>query len=357
MQIDRGAIYVALIGGALALANSFYQGLENRTLERQKHEQSLDLERQKHDQSLEAERVRSAAAQDLEERKARQQLSLRQLEQRYEVVARAAQNAGIEQSAGNLRFLLDAGILTDPDGKIRAALDTGQVPVFSSSATPTPSRNPLEERRNAPRSLQNSESSSTRNFILRNGVLFVDGNPLDGLPAESVGASFPAPPRYVIVRCTITPNSSAVERLIADPQRSLQASYHIVIERNGAVRQLVPLDIIAWHSGRGAWRGTDRLNQHALGVGIVTSGKLTKNGENTWIDSMGRQISNDDVVIIDGAGWHAYTDSQIASIREILGVLKKFIPSLEESVGADQIDPDRRNCPGPNFPSDLRGRL
>ena len=62
---------------------------------------------------------------------------------------------------------------------------------------------------------------------------------------------------------------SALERL-CDP--AAEVSCHYLVEEDGAVLQLVPEALRAWHAGRGVWAGEDELNSASIGIEIVNGG-------------------------------------------------------------------------------------
>ncbi len=63
--------------------------------------------------------------------------------------------------------------------------------------------------------------------------------------------------------------SGAIDWL-CNPQAEVSA--HYVIARDGAVTQLVPEDLRAWHAGRGQWGGCTDLNSASIGIELDNDG-------------------------------------------------------------------------------------
>lgn len=51
-----------------------------------------------------------------------------------------------------------------------------------------------------------------------------------------------------------------------------EVSAHYVIARDGAVTQLVPEDLRAWHAGRGQWGGCADVNSASIGIELDNDG-------------------------------------------------------------------------------------
>ena len=55
-----------------------------------------------------------------------------------------------------------------------------------------------------------------------------------------------------------------------------KASAHVVLGRDGEIRQVVPFNRKAWHAGKSIWRGKPNCNDFSIGIEIDNWGKLTK---------------------------------------------------------------------------------
>ena len=133
-----------------------------------------------------------------------------------------------------------------------------------------------------------------------------------------------------------------------------RASAHLVIGRDGTITQLVPFDKKAWHAGISAWGDRVGLNAYSIGIELDNAGKLRRRGE-IWETWFGRPVPDDEVIVAthknesEPAGWHAYTESQLATAMEAaLTLVGKY--RLLDVVGHDDIAPGRKTDPGPAFP-------
>lgn len=146
-------------------------------------------------------------------------------------------------------------------------------------------------------------------------------------------------------------------------QSNVQASAHIVIEKDGTIYQLVPFDTQAWHAGVSAFGDERHFNKHSIGIEIDNEGCLEKIGNKfyTWYD---REIT--DFTKVKSAThinrqeidyWHIFEPIQIKICEELCTFLFKELqvnnaPSITQILGHDQISPGRKIDPGPLFPID-----
>lgn len=105
-----------------------------------------------------------------------------------------------------------------------------------------------------------------------------------------------------------------------DPDDRL-ASWHVTIETDGSVVQMIPFSRIAWHAGSPTAipvPGLGKANQHTVGVEFVGDGKL-------------------------------FTAEQVATARRVWRVLVREygIPRQFAMLQHSEIDPTRRDDPGP----------
>ena len=89
-------------------------------------------------------------------------------------------------------------------------------------------------------------------------------------------------PDTVIIHYTAEGSLEKAVDLLRDPL--IKASAHLVVGRNGQVKQLIPFNKIAWHAGQSSWKDRTGLNRYAVGIEIDNAGKLTKVGDQhqTW---------------------------------------------------------------------------
>lgn len=141
---------------------------------------------------------------------------------------------------------------------------------------------------------------------------------------------------------------------LCEPETS--ASAHLVVGRDGQVIQLVPFDTVAWHAGDSSYAGRHGYNRYAIGIEMDNAGPLTRNG-NHYTAWFGRQYAREEVVeaVHRNGGpsrfWHAYTEAQIARVREICRLLIGTY-TINSILGHEEIAPQRKIDPGPAFPLD-----
>ncbi len=101
----------------------------------------------------------------------------------------------------------------------------------------------------------------------------------------------------------------------------LRVSSHLLIRRDGALVQFVPLNRRAWHAGVSSFQGRERCNDYSIGIEL------------------------------EGADRIPYTDLQYDVLaRTIRRIMSRF-PAItpERVVGHCHIAPDRKTDPGPAF--------
>ena len=133
-----------------------------------------------------------------------------------------------------------------------------------------------------------------------------------------------------------------------------KVSVHYVVGRDGEIVQLVKDEFRAHHAGQGPLPGQSeeigerrrkrnriiQPNSRSLGIEMVNWGPLQKRGDKyyTW---MGSECPGE-VVLKDGTYWQAYTDSQLASVIQLVSHLcqKHNIPAQYPPLGPGTFDPD-----------------
>lgn len=102
---------------------------------------------------------------------------------------------------------------------------------------------------------------------------------------------------------------------------NLKVSAHLLIDRQGSVRQYVPFDQQAWHAGVSEFRGRERCNEFSIGIEL------------------------------EGTDDTEFTNQQYEKLIEITLLLMKAYPGISEEriVGHSDIAPGRKTDPGPCF--------
>lgn len=103
--------------------------------------------------------------------------------------------------------------------------------------------------------------------------------------------------------------------------RGLRVSAHLLIDREGAVRQYVPFDQQAWHAGESCFQGREKCNEFSVGIEL------------------------------EGTDDSEFTRQQYDTLVAITALLLQRYPGLSEDriVGHSDIAPGRKTDPGPHF--------
>lgn len=172
-------------------------------------------------------------------------------------------------------------------------------------------------------------------------------------------------PSYLVIHYTAGRSADAAASWLRNPKA--KASAHLVIGRDGAVIQLVPFNVVAWHAGASAWQEGNRrivgLNRHSIGIELDNPGRLTRRGESWRSLALGTEYAPSDVIEATHkhetrpSGWHVYPAEQLDALFEVCAALAEAYP-LRAVMGHDDIAPGRKSDPGPAFPMEsLRTRL
>lgn len=160
-------------------------------------------------------------------------------------------------------------------------------------------------------------------------------------------------PRFLIIHYTAGISAGGAINWFLNPAAS--ASAHLVIDRDGAVTQMMEFSKVAWHAGKSAWGDITGLNRHSIGIELVNAGKLNKTGSGSWVNWAGNRVADDQVYVLTHkhehapAGWQAYTQAQYDAVVEI-GLLLRERYDLLDVLGHEDISPGRKIDPGPAFP-------
>lgn len=133
------------------------------------------------------------------------------------------------------------------------------------------------------------------------------------------------------------------------------ASAHLVIERDGTIKQCRPFNRTCGHAGKSRWHGFDGLNSCAIGIELANAGE--DDGALSWarkqpgFSSVTARHKNGGPVV----EWEAFPAAQLAACEAVSKALVARY-HLDDVIGHDDIAPDRKTDPGPAFPMQaLRG--
>ena len=167
-------------------------------------------------------------------------------------------------------------------------------------------------------------------------------------------------PDTIVIHYTAGASLESSVNTLRDPK--VKASAHVVVGRNGEIKQLIPFNKVAWHAGRSEWGTRIGLNKYSIGIEIDNAGLLDKVGDqfHTW---WGATMPQDQVYMgvhrneSQTSYWHAFTEKQIDVLFQLCSVIKEKY-NIQEILGHEEIAPHRKQDPGPAFPLDkLRQRL
>lgn len=133
-------------------------------------------------------------------------------------------------------------------------------------------------------------------------------------------------------------------------------SAHVVLGRDGVVKQVVPFNRKAWHAGTSVWRGQPKCNDFSIGIEIDNWGRLTQAGDGSFRSWTGEAIPAESAVRLthkhehDPSWWEIYNARQLLALVDLTRLILDRYPSITEIVGHDDIAPERKNDPGPAFP-------
>lgn len=138
--------------------------------------------------------------------------------------------------------------------------------------------------------------------------------------------------------------------------RQAKASAHVVIDREGRITQLAPLNVRTWHAGQSSWKGRRFCNAFTIGIEIVNPGRMAKYGagySNGGAKGVKVPASYDvrrAKTKAHGDGyWLAYTDAQIATVTELCHAIR--VAYGVTFIGTHwQISPGRKVDTNPLFP-------
>lgn len=126
-------------------------------------------------------------------------------------------------------------------------------------------------------------------------------------------------PNYVIIHHTA--QNSCEQTLKTFTLQRTQVSAHYVICKDGTVHHMLNDYFRAWHAGSGRWGNNTDINSSSIGIEL------------------------------DNNGFESFSEPQIASLMQLLAVLKKNygIPTAN-FIGHSDIAPGRKVDPNANFP-------
>ena len=129
--------------------------------------------------------------------------------------------------------------------------------------------------------------------------------------------------KFVIIH--YTGMQSEIESIKRLKNTQFQVSCHYLINRRGAIIQMVKDKNIAWHAGESKWKNNVNLNTNSIGIELVNRGH--------------------------DHGYQNFSNQQIISLIKLCKRLKKtYALKKENFLGHSDIAPLRKIDPGEKFP-------
>lgn len=186
----------------------------------------------------------------------------------------------------------------------------------------------------------------------REGLL--QGEGVENLPAtdKDSGPFSDNLPDMIVIHYTAGSSLSSAVQTLRDP--AVKASAHVVLGRDGTLKQLVSLNRIAWHAGRSHYQDRSGINRYSLGIELDNAGRLNKVGPEyrSWF---GRSYPRQEVFAgvhrneTELSYWHAFSEAQLERTFELCRFLAERL-GIHHIVGHEEIAPHRKADPGPAFP-------
>lgn len=130
-----------------------------------------------------------------------------------------------------------------------------------------------------------------------------------------------------------------------------EVSAHFVVERDGTVTQMVPLNRKAFHAGVSRWKGQSGLNSSAIGIEIVNPGKLDASGNADFGPCCKpHEITHKRTAEHGDGYWLPYTDAQIAAVKLLCALIVEEYPECNEILTHYEVSPGRKIDVNPLFP-------
>jgi len=152
---------------------------------------------------------------------------------------------------------------------------------------------------------------------VRDNLLFVEGQPIEYRQAADHGDEMT--PDLIVIHYTGDNSLQGAISELTSP-RGREVSAHLVIAKNGTVYQLLPFNVVGWHAGQSNYYDQSWVNRFSIGI------------ENVGF----------------GDNW---PEAQVEANRAVIEALFNAYP-IRDVVGHQDVAPDRKSDPGPNFPWD-----
>lgn len=122
----------------------------------------------------------------------------------------------------------------------------------------------------------------------------------------------------IVLHYTGMESREAAHERLCDP--GAEVSAHYLISETGALWQLVPEALRAWHAGAGHWAGTDDVNSRSIGIELVNTGAAP------------------------------FPEPQMAALEELMrGIMGRWSIEAHRVIAHSDMAPGRKFDPGTRF--------
>jgi N-acetylmuramoyl-L-alanine amidase len=160
-------------------------------------------------------------------------------------------------------------------------------------------------------------------------------------------------PSLIVCHYSVSGDMAGTLAWLRNPKS--KASYHILVDRDGEVENLVPTSTVAWHAGRSEWRGRGSVNSFSIGVCCINWGPLKRSPEGVYTPVAGTKVIDPDDVFhglhTNGTSkyhyWQKFPEPQITALDSVNGELFEQFEGLREIVNHSDVAPLRKVDCGP----------
>jgi N-acetylmuramoyl-L-alanine amidase len=184
-------------------------------------------------------------------------------------------------------------------------------------------------------------------FAVKTHVLCLDDKPVAQKKTPNMGGALTRP-SLLVMHFTASQRAAGAISWLCNP--AAKASAQIVIDVDGTVTQLMPLNRIAWHAGLSKWKGKSGCNAFSIGIEMANPGLLRRLGNDKFADAYGHSVPAAQVATVNGRYWALYPKSQQDAAVGVAQAIIAAYPTIREIVGHSDIAPGRKIDPGDAWP-------
>lgn len=129
---------------------------------------------------------------------------------------------------------------------------------------------------------------------VKDHILFGDTGPVAQLSTPNGDGPMAAAPTTLVLHAT--GGALLAHTLYRFCDAGAEASAHLIIDRDGSITQMMPLNHIAWHAGTSRWTKGPGVNAYSIGIELVNAGRLMRDGKGGCVTQTGDVIPPEEVV-------------------------------------------------------------